>query len=106
MLLCKSFRAINTFGSVKAAPKLTNTRNAAILPVVYFFYPETRYRSLEEMDDIFKKSSSVFNVVSVSLRQPHRYDEHGQLKEEYLEAIEYHENAQGIKSIKASEYLP
>ncbi|KAJ5973247.1 hypothetical protein N7481_010457 [Penicillium waksmanii] len=80
--------------------------NAAILPVVYFFYPETRYRSLEEMDDIFKKSSSVFNVVSISLRQPHRYDEHGQLKEEYLEAIEYHENAQGIKSIKDSEYLP
>ena len=24
--------------------------NAAMVPVVYFFYPETAYRSLEEMD--------------------------------------------------------
>lgn len=29
--------------------------NAFIIPVVYFFYPETAYRSLEEMDIIFRK---------------------------------------------------
>ncbi|KAI7030721.1 hypothetical protein KC352_g47534, partial [Hortaea werneckii] len=34
-----------------------------ILPVTYFFFPETKQRSLEEMDEIFKKSSNVFNVV-------------------------------------------
>ncbi|KAF9893534.1 hypothetical protein FE257_010846 [Aspergillus nanangensis] len=59
--------------------------NAFIFPVVYFFYPETRYRSLEEMDMIFKKSSNVFQPVSISLKEPFRYDKHGQLKPEYLE---------------------
>jgi hypothetical protein len=52
---------------------------------VYFFFPETRYRSLEEMDAIFKKSTNVFNAVSFSIKEPHRYDKHGQLKPEYLE---------------------
>ena len=59
--------------------------NAFIFPVVYFFFPETRYRSLEEMDGIFKKSSNVFNVVTISLKEPYRYDKQGQLKPEYLE---------------------
>jgi hypothetical protein len=31
---------------------------------VYFFFPETRYRSLEEMDDIFKKSTNIFDANS------------------------------------------
>jgi hypothetical protein len=52
---------------------------------VYYFYPETRYRSLEEMDAIFKKSTNVFNVVTISVKEPYRYDKHGQLKPEYLE---------------------
>jgi hypothetical protein len=52
---------------------------------VYFFFPETRYRSLEEMDAIFKKSTNVFNVVSISIKEPYRYDKHGELKPEYLE---------------------
>ncbi|RMZ19445.1 hypothetical protein D0859_16563, partial [Hortaea werneckii] len=54
-----------------------------ILPVTYFFFPETKQRSLEEMDEIFKKSSNVFNVVSVSLKEPYHYDKHGNLKPEY-----------------------
>ncbi|KAI7157151.1 hypothetical protein KC352_g27405, partial [Hortaea werneckii] len=57
-----------------------------ILPVTYFFFPETKQRSLEEMDEIFKKSSNIFNVVSVSLKEPYHYDKHGNLKPEYLEA--------------------
>ncbi|KAI7529660.1 general substrate transporter [Hortaea werneckii] len=57
-----------------------------ILPVTYFFFPETKQRSLEEMDEIFKKSSNIFNVVSVSLKEPYHYDRHGNLKPEYLEA--------------------
>ncbi|KAI9371052.1 general substrate transporter [Aspergillus egyptiacus] len=59
--------------------------NAFIFPVVYFFFPETRYRSLEEMDAIFKKSTNVFNSVTHSIKEPYRYDKHGQLKPEYLE---------------------
>ena len=52
---------------------------------MYFFFPETRYRSLEEMDDIFKKSKNVFDSAPLSLKEPYRYDKHGQLKPEYLE---------------------
>lgn len=56
-----------------------------MFPAVYFFFPETRYRSLEEMDAIFKKSSNIFDVVKISIKEPYRYDKHGQLKPEYLE---------------------
>lgn len=56
-----------------------------MFPCVYFFYPETRYRSLEEMDAIFKKSTNVFNAVSISITEPHRYDKYGNLKPGYGE---------------------
>ncbi|GES66738.1 sugar transporter [Aspergillus terreus] len=59
--------------------------NAFMFPCVYFFFPETRYRSLEEMDNIFKKSTNVFNAVTHSIKEPYRYDKHGQLKPEYIE---------------------
>lgn len=77
---------------MKEDTKLTSCSNACIFPIVWFFYPETRYRSLEEMDDIFKKSSNVFNVVPISLKEPHRYDKHGNLKVEYIEEIEQHDS--------------
>lgn len=64
---------------------LTSSSNAFMFPVVYFFFPETRYRSLEEMDAIFKKSTNVFNAVTYSIKEPYRYDKHGQLKPEYVE---------------------
>lgn len=66
--------------------------NAVMVPSVFFFFPETRLRSLEEMDDIFKKSSNVFDAVTVSLKEPYRYDKHGQLKAEYIEEATHHEN--------------
>lgn len=47
--------------------------NAFIIPVVYFFYPETAYRSLEEMDTIFRKTTSIFDVVRVAKQEPRRY---------------------------------
>lgn len=63
-----------------------------MFPVVYFFFPETRYRSLEEMDAIFKKSHGLFDVVSHSLKEPHRYDKYGQLKPEYVEEALHRES--------------
>ncbi|KAM3461515.1 hypothetical protein BB8028_0007g06660 [Beauveria bassiana] len=65
--------------------------NAFMVPSVYFFFPETKLRSLEEMDAIFKKSSSVFDAVSISLKEPYRYDKHGRLKPEYFEEATHHE---------------
>lgn len=35
--------------------------NAVIVPTVYFFFPETNGRSLEEIDDIFMQSKSIWD---------------------------------------------
>ncbi|RDW93387.1 sugar porter family MFS transporter [Aspergillus mulundensis] len=53
--------------------------NAFIFPVTYFFYPETAYRSLEEMDRIFRKTKSVFSLVRTAKEEPHMYGKHGEL---------------------------
>lgn len=50
-----------------------------MVPSVYFFFPETAYRSLEEMDEIFHKTSNFFDVVSHARNMPHRYGKHGEL---------------------------
>lgn len=63
---------------------------------MYFFYPETRYRSLEEMDNIFKKTTSIFNATSISLKEPYRYDKHGKLKPEYVEEAIHRESAPDV----------
>lgn len=57
--------------------------NAAMVPSVYFFFPETAYRSLEEMDEIFHKTTSPFNVVRVAKELPYRYGKKGELLVEY-----------------------
>ena len=44
--------------------------NAAAVPIVYFFFPETSGRSLEEMDHIFEQSRSFLDVVSISKSLP------------------------------------
>ncbi|PSN71996.1 sugar transporter family protein [Corynespora cassiicola Philippines] len=62
--------------------------NAFIIPVVYFFYPETAYRSLEEMDTIFHKTTSIFNVVSVARNEPRRYGKNGEVLINYEETEE------------------
>ena len=54
--------------------------NAFIVPVVYFFYPETACRSLEEMDMIFRKVTGwkgYFSVVHQAKVEPRWYDKDG-----------------------------
>lgn len=56
--------------------------NAFMVPCVYFFYPETAYRSLEEMDEIFQECHGLrgaFDVVRIAREKPRRYDKHGNL---------------------------
>ncbi|KAK7543854.1 sugar transporter STL1 [Phyllosticta citricarpa] len=53
--------------------------NAAIVPVTYFFFPETAYRSLEEMDTIFHKTTSIWNLVGIARKEPRRYGKNGEL---------------------------
>lgn len=65
--------------------------NAFIVPCVYFFFPETAYRSLEEMDEIFHKTTSIFGkhgCVDIAKHMPHRYDKHGNLLISYEETEE------------------
>jgi hypothetical protein len=47
--------------------------NASSVPVVYFFYPETAGRSLEEIDEIFAASKSIFDPVKVAKRLPRKH---------------------------------
>lgn len=63
--------------------------NAFIFPVVYFFYPETAYRSLEEMDTIFQKTKNIFTVVWTAKHEPRRYGKNGEVLIEYEETGEH-----------------
>ncbi|KAI1858051.1 uncharacterized protein JN550_012873 [Neoarthrinium moseri] len=65
--------------------------NAFMVPCVYFFYPETAYRSLEEMDTIFHKAPGAkgwFSVVKVAREEPRRYGKNGELLIAYEETDE------------------
>ncbi len=66
------------------------SNGAVILPVVYFFYPETANRSLEEMDLIFRKTKSIWQIVSIANNEPRRYGKNGGVVEkgEYREKEE------------------
>jgi hypothetical protein len=63
--------------------------NAFIFPVVYFIYPETAYRSLEEIDTIFRKTKGWFSVVSTAQHEPLRYGKNGELLIDYENTEEY-----------------
>jgi hypothetical protein len=82
-------------------------RNAFIIPCVYFFYPETSYRSLEEMDSIFLKCKSGlkgwFDIVRVAREEPKRFGKNGELLINYNETQEhmYRTHSHQNKKIKA-----
>ena len=76
--------------------------NAFIFPVVYFFYPETAYRSLEEMDVIFQKTTSVFNVVKIARDEPRRYGKNGEVLINY-EETEVHRRRSSAAAIPKAE---
>jgi len=72
--------------------------NAFIFPVVYFFYPETAYRSLEEIDTIFRKTKGWFNVVSTAKHEPQRYGKNGELLIDYEQTEEHAVRSHSIAS--------
>ncbi|KAE8154076.1 general substrate transporter [Aspergillus avenaceus] len=52
--------------------------NFSFIPIVYFFYPETANRALEDIDLFFRENQSVFvngNPEAVSVARPARYEE-------------------------------
>lgn len=52
--------------------------NFVIVPSIYFFYPETGSRSLEEVDLLFESATTQgnpwFSVVNVAKQEPRWYD--------------------------------
>jgi len=66
---------------------LTCHSNAVFVPIIYFFYPETGSRSLEEVDLLFeqaeKEGKPWFSVVSIARKEPRWFDENGERTESY-----------------------
>jgi len=44
--------------------------SASIVPLVYFFYPETNHRSLEELEMLFADTPTIPGIVRESLKKP------------------------------------
>ncbi|KAL9086829.1 MAG: hypothetical protein Q9165_006976 [Trypethelium subeluteriae] len=67
--------------------------NAVIVPVIYFFYPETAYRCLEEVDVIFHAAALSpkpwLTVVKIARDEPLWYGKDGEAKFDY-EQSEWH----------------
>lgn len=63
--------------------------NFAMIPSVYFFYPETAYRSLEEMDSIFEKLkpgwAGALQAVHQAEVEPRRYGKNGEVLIDYAD---------------------
>ncbi|GAW19160.1 hypothetical protein ANO14919_086440 [Xylariales sp. No.14919] len=76
--------------------------NAVSIPIVYFCYPETAYRSLEEIDLIFAKSTGVYDAVKVAKSMPNHFGKHGEVLIDMLPEVE-HEIALTDKSEKVYE---
>ncbi|KAJ5885372.1 hypothetical protein N7495_009882 [Penicillium taxi] len=58
--------------------------SACALTTFYFFCPETKGRTLEEIDEIFVKSNSVFDTVKVAREMPFQTDILASIDEEKL----------------------
>lgn len=83
--------------------------NGIMVPSVYFFFPETAYRSLEEMDTIFSKVSGIggaFSIVKVAAKEPRRYGKNGELLiafEEADKATATHNNSSDDAGVLATD---
>ncbi|CAK7211690.1 hypothetical protein SCUCBS95973_001201 [Sporothrix curviconia] len=76
--------------------------NAAIVPIVYVFYPETSGRTLEDMDDYFRSNPPLFACLDkegISSKRPEKFRQreqnhmHEAKDEENVEAAQHLESA-------------
>ena len=61
--------------------------NAVSVPITYFCYPETKGRSLEEMDLIFTKSTDIYDAVKTAKTEPRHYGKHGEVLRDLLPEV-------------------
>ncbi|KAK4940023.1 hypothetical protein LTR10_019760 [Elasticomyces elasticus] len=69
----------------------------ASLPIVYFLYPETRGRSLEEIDLIFSSSSSLLQAVKLSKTSERHFDNKGRMIKSLAQDVEMAGSAGAVK---------
>lgn len=73
---------------------ISHISNAVILPIIYFLYPETSLRCLEEMDYIFHTANSSrrpwLDVVKIAANEPLWYEKDAEDAYDY-EASEWHQ---------------
>lgn len=62
--------------------------NAASVPLMYFCYPETKDRSLEEMDLIFRSSKTLSQAIKLSFTMEKHFDNKGNLVRSVTHDIE------------------
>jgi hypothetical protein len=64
---------------------------------VYFFYPETMGRSLEQMDQLFRDNTSIASVVRASLKRPAADDLDGDYGEEPEKGKQYGDESPSLR---------
>ena len=74
--------------------------NAAAVPIMYFCYPETKGRSLEEMDLIFRNSKILRQAVKLSFAMEKHYDDKGNLVRSVTHDIAAEKSSDGTDDVK------
>lgn len=83
--------------------------NFLIVPTIYFFYPETGGRSLEEVDVLFKVATEtgnpLFSVVKAANQEPKWFDKNGDPTDSYgsSEKSEYEPEKSSVKAVDEDE---
>ena len=73
--------------------------NASFLPIVYFLYPETAGRTLEDMDRFFREDPPLlvcFDRDACSKRRPKKYIEHE------VQEVRRHSSVQNVSAKNAA----
>lgn len=61
---------------------------ALVVPSIFYLYPETMGRNLEELDSIFREGSSICEVVLMSKTLPKRDGSTTDMEKEHVEQID------------------